>query len=229
MLTQTEPVENDLKEGSESIATTAPVDEIDEFAEYAADNEAQAHESGRDEAEIERPEPEEKVPAPVAPEADWEARFRALEAQIAAQALAPTPTAPVADDPLAALREDYPDWVGPIQQVLERQQQQFGAALADVQARVFEESMDAARPDWRGLRQDPDFAAWMQAHPDQQQAAQQPGVRAALGVIRAYDDHQKAVQVQAQREARLKNAQATPARGSRAPSLSDALDGWAAD
>lgn len=89
--------------------------------------------------------------------------------------------------------------------------------------------MDAARPDWRTLRQDREFATWIQAHPEQQQAAQQPGVRAALGVIKAYDEHRNAAKVQAQRETRLKNAQATPAKGSRAPSLSDALDGWAAN
>jgi hypothetical protein len=200
--------------------------EADQYAGYADDNESVPDD------EAETPEAETEEPAPETP--DWEARFRALETQLAesrAQPATPSSAAqePAEDEDWESLRQDYPDIAEPIQKLLERQQQQFGTALAEVRALAFEESMDAARPDWRTLRQDRDFAAWIQANPQQQQAAQQPGVRAALGVIQAYDDHRKAAQVQAQREARLKAAQATPAKGSRAPSLSDALDGWAAD
>lgn len=206
---------------------------IDANAGYADDNElvldgdapeaeADPEEEGAD-AEAEPG----KEPAP-----DWEARFRALEAQIAEARTQPAQPASIPStepDPFEAFRTDYPDIADPIAKLLERQQQQFGTALAEVRATAFEESMDAARPDWRTLRQDREFATWIQARPEQQQAAQQPGVRAALGVIKAYDEHRNAAKVQAQRETRLKNAQTTPAKGSRAPSLSDALDGWAAN
>lgn len=207
---------------------------IDANAGYADDNELviepeepDASESVATEADADAESDPEKEAAP-----DWEARFRALESQLAearAQPTAPVSAPPAEPDPFEQFRTDYPDIADPIAKLLERQQQQFGTALAEVRATAFEESMDAARPDWRALRQDREFVTWIQAHPEQQQAAQQPGVRAALGVIKAYDEHRNAAKVQAQRESRLKNAQATPAKGSRAPSLSDALDGWAAN
>ena len=101
--------------------------------------------------------------------------------------------------------------------------------MAAVHTRIFEEAMDAARPTWRDLRDDPGFGAWLEANPEQQAAAQTPGVRAALKVIDAYEASRKANDVTAQRQERLAGAVATPAKGSRAPALSDTLDGWAAD
>lgn len=200
---------------------------VDANAGYADDNELVLD----GEAEAEPEATDDLEPAKEAPP-DWESRFRALESQIAesrAQPAQPVSNASTDPDPFEEFRTDYPDIADPIQKLLERQQQQFGTALAEVRATAFEESMDAARPDWRTLRQDREFSAWIQAHPEQQQAAQQPGVRAALGVLKAYDAHRNAAKVQAQRETRLQNAHTTPAKGSRAPSLSDALDGWAAN
>lgn len=214
-----------------------PAVDIDTDAGYAADNldvpepaEAAVLDDPMADLEAEEPEPE---PAPVEP--DWQSRFQALERQIAefratpAAAVASTPE-PVEPDPWKALQDDYPDIADPIRKLLERQQAQFGQALADVQARSFEESMDAARPDWRELREDKAFGDWLKSHPEQQQVASQPGVRAALNVIKAYDAHKTAaLAVQEKRQARLKAAETAPTKGSRAPSLSDALDGWAAD
>lgn len=211
-----------------------PVDDptVDANAGYADDNEL-VLDGDAPETEAEPAETDADADAESAPEKeaapDWEARFRALESQLAEARAQPVPAPTLEPDPFEQFRTDYPDIADPIQKLLARQQQQFGTALAEVRATAFEESMDAARPDWRALRQDREFATWIQAHPEQQQAAQQPGVRAALGVIKAYDEHRNAAKVQAQRETRLKNAQATPAKGSRAPSLSDALDGWAAN
>ena len=89
--------------------------------------------------------------------------------------------------------------------------------------------MDAARPDWRDLRGNKEFGDWLQSNPAQQQAAQQPGVRAALSVLSAYETHKNAAKaLKEKREVRLKAAEAAPTKGSRAPSLSDSLDGWAA-
>ena len=205
------------------------VPEPDQDHGFAAEGEPEALEPEKNEAETpadETPAPEpEKGDAP-----DWEARFHDLEAQLNEvrdqQSRMPQPQP---DDPWKAIREDYPDLIDPIQAQFDRQQQQFGQALAEVQTRQFEEAMDVARPDWRELRKDQGFADWLKDHPKQAEAAQRPGVRSAMGVLNAYDAHRKAAQVQAQREARLQAAQSTPARGSRAPSLSDALDGWAAD
>lgn len=202
-----------------------PDADADANAGYADDNELVLDGDEPRDADAD-PEPE----AEAAP--DWESRFQALETQLAdvrAQPAQPAPNPSAEPDPFEQFSADYPDIADPIQKLLERQQQQFGAALAEVRAAAFEESMDAARPDWRTLREDKAFAAWLQAHPDQQQQAQQPGVRAALGVMKAYDAQRNAAKVQAQRETRLRNAESTPARGSRAPSLSDALDGWAAN
>lgn len=204
--------------------------DADANAGYADDNELVLDGDEPREADAESDEPDAEPEAEAAP--DWEARFQALESQLAdvrAQPAQPTPAPATEPDPFEQFRTDYPDIADPIQKLLERQQQQFGAALAEVRAAAFEESMDAARPDWRTLREDKAFAAWLQANPDQREAAQQPGVRAALGVMKAYDAQRNAAKVQAQRETRLRNAESTPARGSRAPSLSDALDGWAAN
>lgn len=201
----------------------------DEDAGYAADNtpDPVSDESDEDvdiDPIVDDPEP----PAP-----DWEARFKALEQQIAETRAAPPPApAPIPVSPDDAiwkgLKDDYPDIAEPIKKLLDRQHEQFGQALAEVQAKGFEEAMDAARSDWRDLRNDKAFGAWLQANPAQQQAAQQPGVRSAMAVIKAYDAHKDAQVVQEKRQTRLKAAEAAPTKGSRAPNLSDALDGWAA-
>lgn len=186
--------------------------------------------------------PADTALADVVPDAnpDLEGRMAALEAQLAsakaAAEEAPPPAttaAPAAgmpeDSEWAAFEADYPDIAGPIKRLLEARTQRYGTDMQGVHTRIFEEAMDAARPDWRDLRDDPAFGTWMQANPDQQQAAQVPGVRAALKVLSAYDASQKGKDIAGQRANRLKSAEATPAKGGRAPSLSDSLEGWAAE
>ncbi len=211
-------------------ATPENSEAVDEDAGYAADNEVteqdevEVPELDDDQGdEIPEPEPEQEPEKP-----DWESRFKELEAQIAATRAAQQQTHDPEPDPLAAFDEDYPDIAEPVKKLIARQQQQFSGELENLRAQAFEEAMDAAKPEWRELRQDEKFMQWIQSNPDQQKCAQQPGVRSALKVIKAYESHAKAATVQAQRDARLQSAQATPTRGSRAPSLSDSLDGWAA-
>lgn len=170
---------------------------------------------------------------------DWQSRFKDLEQQIAAlksaQSQPEPPPTPLPDqlspDEVVwkSFSDDYPDIADPVQKLLKRQQEQFTQALDDLRSRTFEESMDAARPDWRDLANDQGFKAWLGSHADQQEKVKQPGVRAAMSVIRAYDDHKKAAEaIKAQRQARLKASEASPAKGNRAPNLSDSLEGWAA-
>lgn len=167
---------------------------------------------------------------------DWKAQFQSLEQQIAelkaAQQTKETPPPPVSDEETVwkSFSDDYPDIAEPVQKLLKRQQEQFAQALDDMRARTFEESMDAARPDWRELANDAAFKTWLSTHTEQQEKIRQPGVRAAMSVIRSYDEHKKAAEAtKVKRQERLKAAEAAPAKGSRAPNLSDALDGWAAE
>lgn len=178
--------------------------------------------------------------ADVVPEAntDPEDRMEAIAAQLesaketmqtAPEPMPGEPTPPPGDDEWAMFEADYPDIAGPIKKLLEARTQRHGADMQAVHTRIFEEAMDAARPDWRDLRDDPAFGQWMQANPDQQTAAQVPGVRAALKVLSAYDASLKGNDIAKTRADRLKGAEATPAKGGRAPSLSDSLEGWAAE
>lgn len=178
--------------------------------------------------------------ADVVPEAnpDWEGRIKAIEAQLAdakAKAAEPSPAMPGEAPAMGGgmsewerFKSDYPDIAAPVEKMLALRDQSRAEQMAAMQTRIFEEAMDASRPTWRDLRDDPEFGKWLDAHPEQQQAAQVPGVRAALKVIDAYESSKKAADVTAQRQERLAAAVATPAKGSRAPALSDALDGYAA-
>lgn len=214
-------------------ADTEPLDleGEDDLAGMAADNEP-----------VPSPEPEPEPPAlaDVVPEAnpDVEGRISAIEAQLAAAKaraeempqtnLPMESAAEPGDSEWAAFEADYPDIAGPIKKLLEARTQRYGTEMQAVHTRIFEEAMDAARPDWREMRDDPGFGQWLRSHPEQQQAAQVPGVRAALKVLSAYDASRKGDDLAKARAERLKNGEATPAKGARAPSLSDSLDGWAA-
>lgn len=196
---------------------------------------------------LESPAPEAPAEPPaladVVPEANTaiEDRIVVLENQLAAvkeKAAEPVPTAPTAPGELPApagmseweqFKTDYPDIASPVEKMLTMREQTRDQQMAAVHTRIFEEAMDAAKPSWRDLRDDPEFGKWLETHPEQQAAAQTPGVRAALKVIDAYEASKKASNVTAQRQERLAGAVATPAKGSRAPALSDALDGWAAE
>lgn len=177
--------------------------------------------------------------ADVVPEANtaMEDRLAALENQLRAiRDAPPTPQSPASPDATlnnetewTQFKADYPDIAGPIEKMLSERDKTREVQTAALHTRIFEEAMDVARPDWRDLRDNPEFQKWIQASPDQQQAAQVPGVRAALKVLAAFDASRKGDDLAVKRQERLKASEATPARGSRAPSLSDSLDGWAAD
>lgn len=132
------------------------------------------------------------------------------------------------DSEWAMFKTDYPDIAGPIEKILAMRDQTRETQAAAMHKRIFEEAMDVARPDWRDLRDDPAFGEWMQSNPEQQAAAQVPGVRAALKVLSAYDATRKGNDLAAKRQERLAANTATPSKSSRAPNLSDTLDGWAA-
>lgn len=188
------------------------------------------------EAPVEKP-----ALADVVPEANTaiEDRIRAVENQLAAakeRAAEPAPAMPGEPPGMTPemseweqFKADYPDIASPVEKMLSMREQTRDQQMAAVHTRIFEEAMDAAKPAWRDLRDDPGFGAWLEANPEQQAAAQTPGVRAALKVIGAYEASKKASDVTIQRQERLAGAVATPAKGSRAPALSDTLDGWAAD
>lgn len=193
---------------------------------------------------------EEAALADVVPDAntDPNERIKALEAQLASvmeSMKTPEPAATEspdmageampAEDEWATFENDYPDIAIPIKKWLEARMQATDSRMNEFDQRVsaadmyrFEDSMDAARPDWRDLRDDPAFGEWMKANPDQQQAANVPGVRAALKVLKAYDESRTGNDIASARQKRLEGATATPTKGGRAPSLSDSLDGWAA-
>jgi hypothetical protein len=197
-----------------------------------------------EEGAVESPAPPAEKPAlaDVVPEANTniEDRLAAIENQLRSvrdAAAEPAPAGPPGAPPMpgegmggewAQFKTDYPDIAGPIEQMLALRDQTRESQTAALHTRIFEEAMDVARPDWRDLRDNPEFGAWMQANPDQQQAAQVPGVRAALKVLAAFDASRQGDELSMKRKERLAAAEATPAKGSRAPSLSDSLDGWAA-
>lgn len=164
-----------------------------------------------------------------------DARLKALETQLAgmkraAEAAPPPAEAPPGvDSEWGAFEQDYPDIAKPIKKLIEGYAKNSEGSMSALHARIFEEAMDAARPDWRDLRDDAGFTRWLESNPAQQQAAQVPGVRAALAVLKAYDESKRSNDTARQRQDRLKASEATPTKGGRAPSLSDALDGWAAE
>lgn len=219
------------------------MDQDEDMSGYALDEsglfgETASPEPSTAEAPVEKP-----ALADVVPEANSgiEDRIKAVENQLAAakeRAAEPAPAPPVmpGEPPAPAgmseweqFKADYPDIAAPVEKMLKMREQTRDQQMAAMHARIFEEAMDAARPTWRDLRDDPGFGAWLEANPEQQTAAQTPGVRAALKVIDAYEASRKANDVTAQRQERLAGAVATPAKSSRAPALSDTLDGWAAD
>lgn len=206
------------------------MDNMDGYAEGNAPPEKTA---------VATPVPEKPALADVVPEANtaMEDRLAVLENQLRAIRDAPPPersattnTAAVmpGETEWAQFKADYPDIAGPIEKMLSERDKTREAQTAALHTRIFEEAMDVARPDWRDLRDNPEFQKWIQANPDQQQAAQVPGVRAALKVLAAFDASRKGDDLAVKRQERLKASEATPAKGSRAPSLSDSLDGWAA-
>lgn len=217
------------------------MDQDEDMSGYALDEgglfgETASPEPSTAEAPIEKP-----ALADVVPEANSgiEDRIKAVENQLAAakeRAVEPAPAMP-GDSPSMPpeiseweqFKADYPDIASPVEKMLTMREQTRDQQMAAVHTRIFEEAMDAARPTWRDLRDDPGFGAWLEANPEQQAAAQTPGVRAALKVLDAYESSRKASDVTAQRQERLAGAVATPAKSSRAPALSDTLDGWAAD
>ena len=214
----------------------------EDMAGYALDEGELFGETAALESPVTETPAEKPALADVAPEANAaiEDRIAAIENQLAAakeKAAEPTPAPAVPGEPPAPagmseweqFKSDYPDIAGPVEKMLSLRDQSRGEALAALHIRIFEEAMDAAKPAWRDLRDDPQFGAWLKANPDQQAAAQTPGVRAALKVIAAYEASRKADEATAQRQARLAASVATPAKGSRAPALSDALEGYAAE
>jgi len=217
------------------------MDQDEDMSGYALDEsglfgETESPEPPTAEAPIEKP-----ALADVVPEANSaiEDRIKAVENQLAAakeRAAEPAPAMPGESPGMTPemseweqFKGDYPDIAVPVEKMLSMREQTRDQQMAAMHARIFEEAMDAARPTWRDLRDDPGFGAWLEANPEQQAAAQTPGVRAALKVLDAYESSRKASDVTAQRQERLAGAVATPAKGSRAPALSDTLDGWAAD
>lgn len=217
----------------------------DDMAGYAEGNEPDNEidmDGMKESPEEEATEPsdeEEPSLSDIVPEAspDSSARIAALEAQLASvmeklKSMPPppeeSPEKPEEDTAWAEFETDYPDIAGPIKKLLDARGKTRDTQISALHTRVFEEAMDAARPNWRDLRNDPKFGEWMQAHPEQQKAAQVPGVRAAVAVIKAYEDSKKGSDLSKQRADRLKGAVATPTKGGRAPALSDALEGWAA-
>ena len=217
------------------------MDQDEDMSGYALDEsglfgETESPEPPTAEAPIEKP-----ALADVVPEANSgiEDRIKAVENQLAAakeRAVEPAPAMPGESPSMTPeiseweqFKADYPDIASPVEKMLTMREQTRDQQMAAVHTRIFEEAMDAARPTWRDLRDDPGFGAWLEANPEQQTAAQTPGVRAALKVLDAYESSKKASDVTAQRQERLAGAVATPAKSSRAPALSDTLDGWAAD
>ena len=211
------------------------MDQDEDMSGYALDEsglfgETASQEPSTTEAPVEKP-----ALADVVPEANSaiEDRIKAVENQLAAakeraKAVENQLVAPEMNE-WEQFKADYPDIASPVEKMLTMREQTRDQQMAAVHARIFEEAMDAARPTWRDLRDDPGFGAWLEANPEQQTAAQTPGVRAALKVLDAYESSKKASDVTAQRQERLAGAVATPAKSSRAPALSDTLDGWAAD
>ena len=137
------------------------------------------------------------------------------------------------NDPISQFKTDYPDISGPVEKMVEAQ-------TSALHTRIFEETMDLAYPTWRDLRDSPEFGKWMQANPDMQQKAQEPGIRAALVVLEAFDQAQgrKPSNRSAAFQQTLDGYAATdspssftgkPGQQSQVPSLDDALDGFAAD
>lgn len=214
------------------------MDMEDNMDGYAEGNEAMPGEPPPPEAS----EPMEKPAlADVVPDAntDTESRLAAIENQLrsardsAAEPDKPgEPAMPDAGPGMGGewgqFKTDYPDIAGPIEQMLALRDQTRETQTSALHTRIFEEAMDVARPDWRDLRDNPEFGAWIQSNPEQQAAAQVPGVRAALKVLAAFDASRQGNDLVAKRKERLAASEATPAKGSRAPSLSDTLDGWAA-
>lgn len=223
--------------GKESPPDEQGQEEMDGLSGFAEGNETEEEMPG-DEIGVEDESGEKPSLADVVPAAntEMEDRMEALEAQLAnmkrSAETAPPPgetAAPGADSEWAAFEQDYPDIAGPIKKLIESFAKTSEGSVAALHARIFEESMDVARPDWRSLRDDPDFTRWIESNPEQQKAAQVPGVRAALAVLKAYDDSKQGGEASRQRQDRLKASEATPTRSGRAPSLSDTLEGWAAE
>ena len=217
------------------------MEQDEDMSGYALDEGELFGETAAPESPVTETPAEKPALADVVPEANTavEDRIKAIENQLAAakeRAVEPAPAMP-GDSPGMApeiseweqFKADYPDIASPVEKMLTMREQTRDQQMAAVHARIFEEAMDAARPTWRDLRDDPGFGAWLEANPEQQAAAQTPGVRAALKVLDAYESSKKASDVTAQRQERLAGAVATPAKSSRAPALSDTLDGWAAD
>lgn len=136
-------------------------------------------------------------------------------------------------NPIDQFATDYPDIAGPVKQMVEAQ-------TSALHTRIFEETMDLAYPTWRDLRDSPEFGKWMQANPDMQQKAQEPGIRAALVVLEAFDSSKgrKPSPRSAAFQQTLDGYAATdspssftgkPGQQSQVPSLDDALDGFAAE
>lgn len=200
------------------------LNEHDGFAVSDMEDESQVTAAEQSIEEPQAVEPEVGEP-PVAASPDWESKFRELEERIEA---IPQPEPPPPPDLFAQFRVDYPDIAEPIEKIVSQQQRQFADAISALRVQAFEETMDTAYPRWRDVRRSPEFETWLEKHPDQYKIAQQPGARAALQVLRKYDEHHKAVQVKTQRDSRLKAAQATPSKGTTTPTPSDSYDGWAA-
>lgn len=236
----------DMK-GMEDIKNMEGMDEPrkgqeEDMAGYALDEGELFGETAAPESPVTETPAEKPALADVVPEANTavEDRIKAIENQLAAakeKAAEPAPAPAMPGEPPAPagmseweqFKSDYPDIASPVEKMLLMREQTRDQQMAAVHTRIFEEAMDAARPTWRDLRDDPGFGAWLEANPEQQAAAQTPGVRAALKVLDAYESSKKASDVTAQRQERLAGAVATPAKSSRAPALSDTLDGWAAD